>query len=468
MPVILASRSTAQSERFKTLADSVTGRPLTIALSVNEARHRIRQQHFETLIFDFDSLDENEAEAIRLLEDLPDGRQVRRLIFLSSRGLPVCESSVTKMLLACHCDPCMSDQQMRYLLSGHDSHNSLRQFRELSQFRVEYGDGSAWTYMPKLHSMLAQLRSVAQHDVTILLIGETGCGKTHLANLIHRSSPRHSDPFATVACGALPKDLIESELFGHVRGAFTGADRNKVGRFEATGRGTLLLDEVDTLSPSDQSKLLHIVETGQFQPVGSSQTRVSEARLVVASNLDLRRLVAEDRFRSDLFYRLSTLEFRIPPLRERMFDILPLAAQFIRWASLKHNVPIRRAEPEFLHRLQNYSWPGNIRELQNQMRRVVLLASNGLLKSSTLSPDIMAEQKTKRSLDRSTDSQPGDLRWDPCDHQGKPEKEFLQSALAAHDNNRSATARSLGISRFGLYKKLERVGLHTPLAVVER
>ncbi|MDB5390508.1 MAG: sigma-54 factor interaction protein, partial [Planctomycetaceae bacterium] len=198
------------------------------------------------------------------------------------------------------------------------------------------------TNTPKAKTMLSELEIAARHDVTILLIGETGAGKTFLSRLIHEVSPRRNDPFLTVACGALPADLIESELFGHVRGAFTSAHADKDGKFLAAGRGTILLDEIDVLGPEQQVKLLRVIESGDFEPVGSNRTVRSQARLIVASNLELQPLVQQGKFRPDLYYRLNMLKFELPPLRARKPDIIPLAQRFIADLSAKHNIKIDR------------------------------------------------------------------------------------------------------------------------------
>ena len=488
MSVLIAGRNTAQLDRLKALADSATGHLPLIVRSISEVRRHLDEQCFDALILDFDSFEDAavEVEILGFLEGLSERNQVRRLIFLSGQGLPLTVSPVSQLLLASHCHPATPDQQIGEMLCAQPNGTSLKQFRGLSRFQVGAGDGSYWTYSPEMRSILSQLESMAKHDVTILLIGETGSGKSHLARVIHQMSHRNSAKCHSVACGALPSDVIESELFGHVRGAFTGADRTKVGRFEAAGCGTLLLDEIDTLSLASQARLLHVVESGEYQPVGSAQTNVSQARIVAASNRDLRSLVAEGCFRIDLFYRLSTLEFRIPPLRERPHDILPLAAHFIQEMARTQNVPPKRAEVSFLRRILAYGWPGNVRELQNQMRRVVLLSGNGMLTADLLSPEIQAgasllssngtavngtkQNGTKQNGTKQNGTKqngtsqhnPDDSSWDLQDQIGKSERECLQSALAAHNNNRSATARAVGMSRFGLYKKMERLGLHSP------
>lgn len=310
------------------------------------------------------------------------------------------------------------------------------------------------TYTPSFFEVVDDLVRVADRNVTILLIGETGAGKTTLAKLIHSYSKRRGHPFQQLACGALPPDLIESELFGHVRGAFTGADRNKVGRFQAAGRGTLLLDEIDVLDVKQQTKLLKVIESGEYELVGSPDPQVSEARLVVASNVNLQQLADDGRFRLDLYYRLNVLEFRLPALRERSHDLVSLAMQFIEELKQELEVDITRVSRDFLQALQAYDWPGNLRELKNHLRRAVLFCSNGELTVNDLSAKVVQKQFAQ-PVERKLITAP--LRLN--EQVAQSEKEFLRQALEANGNNRTRTAKALGISRVGLYKKLRRLGL---------
>ena len=235
------------------------------------------------------------------------------------------------------------------------------------------------TFTPEMFDMMDEIKVAARHNVTVLLIGETGSGKTFLARLIHELSDRREDRFCTVACGALPPDLIESELFGYVKGAFTGADRDREGKFAAAGRGTLLLDEIDVLPLEQQAKLLRVIETGEYEPVGSNETQYSQARLIVASNYNLEELVRAGSFRTDLYYRLNILNFRLLPLRQRPWDIEYLARKFALEHSRTHGIPLRSIEPAFLETLRAYHWPGNIREMENVVRRAVLYCHRGVL-----------------------------------------------------------------------------------------
>ena len=241
----------------------------------------------------------------------------------------------------------------------------------------------------QVKSMLEDLAVAAEHDVTILLVGETGSGKTFLSRLIHEASPRRNEPFLHVACGALPRELIETELFGHAKGSFTSAHADKEGKFVAARKGTILLDEIDVLGPEQQVKLLKVIETGEFEPVGSNQTLTSQARLVVASNLDLQPLVDQGRFRPDLYYRLNMLKFEIPPLRKRKMDIIPLAKQFIRKFQQKHKISIARIDESLLQALVEYPWPGNVRELENVIQRAVIYCRDGKLTAETAPPHIL-------------------------------------------------------------------------------
>ena len=301
----------------------------------------------------------------------------------------------------------------------------------------------------------------ADKDVTMLLIGETGSGKTYLSNLIHEVSHRAEEPFITVACGALPGDLIESELFGHMRGSFTSAHADKDGKFIAAGRGTILLDEIDVLSPEQQVKLLRVIETGQFEPVGSNVTLESKARLVVASNLALEPLVEQGKFRPDLYYRLSMLKFEIPPLRSRKADIKPMAMSFIQDKAEKHEVTVHRIEQEFFNALTAYPWPGNVRELEYAIQRAVIYCREGVLMAEHLPSHILAgvagptNDPTVKLESRAVDQTSLEL----TDQMATTEKDLIEQALIRNNYNRTRTAKELGVSRVTLYNKMKRYRL---------
>lgn len=316
------------------------------------------------------------------------------------------------------------------------------------------------TNTPRLSRMLAELEVAAQHDVTVLLIGETGSGKTFLANLIHEVSPRRKEAFLHVACGALPNELIESELFGHAKGAFTSAHADKEGKFLAAGRGTILLDEIDVLGPEQQVKLLRVIETGEFEPVGSNKTLKSQARLVVASNLDLKPLVEKGRFRPDLYYRLNMLKFELLPLRERKADIGPLVKKFVAQSASKHGIKIERIDDSLFAALYAYPWPGNVRELENVIQRAVIYCRNGVLTADQLPYDILIGNAGPANdpTVQLTSGTVGNLST--LDRQiSLTERDIIEQTLLKNNFSRTNTAKELGISRVTLYNKMKKYGM---------
>ena len=316
------------------------------------------------------------------------------------------------------------------------------------------------TNSPVLKRMLEDLAIAAAHDVTILLIGETGSGKTFLSKLIHETSPRRNEPFLHVACGALPRELIESEMFGHSKGSFTSAHADKDGKFVAAGRGTILLDEIDVLGLEQQVKLLKVIETGEFEPVGSNRTLKSQARLVVASNLDLQPLVEGHRFRPDLYYRLSMMKFEIPPLRKRKVDIIPMAKKFIAKFAEKHRVTIARIEDSFLEALLDYPWPGNVRELEHVVQRAVIYCRNEILGAEQLPSHVVAG-KAGPANDPSVVL--GERRAAPdvtlSNQVALNEREIIEQSLFKNNFSRTRTAKDLGISRVTLYNKMKKYNM---------
>lgn len=357
------------------------------------------------------------------------------------------------------------------------------------------------TFTPDMFEMMDEIKVAARHNVTVLLIGETGCGKTFLARLIHELSDRCEERFCTVACGALPPDLIESELFGNVKGAFTGADQDREGKFAAAGRGTLLLDEIDVLPPDQQAKLLRVIETGEYEPVGSNDTQHSQARLIVASNYDLEDLVRNGTFRTDLYYRLNILSFHVPPLRARPWDIEYLARKFALEHSRTHGIRLRAIETDFLDALRKYQWPGNIREMENVVRRAVLYCQRGVLALNDLPSSIRAATQGRpmrtmpsmgafmnqgpphgfghrppgSSMNGHAATLPTSTKYnaEPAfseSHAGGPssslearvdmlERRIIEDALRRNNHRRKQTAAELGISRVTLYNKMKKHGL---------
>jgi len=434
-----------------------TGHGPIALTTLDEARTSLSEFSVDTLIMELDSLQTQMplANVRSFLEWMQSSGTVRRLLIACKSQISFELAPLFEFILACRIPMDESTFLLEHVLGESSPVGNLFELSKLEHRSIEAAGSSFTTQMKGMFPLLEQLKRIAVHDAAILLIGETGTGKSHLANIVHTLSPRSGERFVNTACGALPSSLIESELFGHTRGAFTGAVRNKIGRFEVAQGGTLLLDEIDTLGPSEQAKLLRVIETGEFEPVGSTETRHTDVRVIAASNVDLRDLAARNEFRSDLFYRMSVLEFHLLPLRQRSLDIVPLATDFISQAATERQIPVETVDIEFLYRLKEYPWPGNVRELRNQMSRAVMLSDSGCLAVDTLSPTIQSKGSSTTS-----DSLPQPReRWQLGMHMHESERKLLQSALEAHNNNRSATAKALGVSRAGLYKKMTRLGI---------
>jgi two-component system response regulator HydG len=320
---------------------------------------------------------------------------------------------------------------------------------------------------PSLLSLAARLGLAAMYDVTVLLTGETGTGKTFLARLLHKHSARREQPFVIVPCGAQPAGLFASAIFGHVKGSFTGAHQDQNGKFASAGRGTILLDEIDTLKSDQQTAILRIIETGEYEKVGDQKTFKSEARLIVASNSNLESAVDRGEFRADLFYRLNVMAFHLPPLRERRDDVALLARTFAAQFAEKFQKSLTDIAPDALKTLTSFPWPGNVRQLENVIQEAVLVCKGPLLTKDDL-PAAVSRPNNGKTLDcavtvgnmngsvnRNGSAVPSPLFRKCAEH----ERTLIHRTLAACLNNRSAAARTLGISRVTLHKKINQYGL---------
>jgi DNA-binding NtrC family response regulator len=305
---------------------------------------------------------------------------------------------------------------------------------------------------PSLLPLMDRIALVGRHEVTVLLTGETGTGKTYLARLIHDSSPRRPHRFLVVPCGALAANLVESELFGHMKGAFTGADLAKIGKFAAVGKGTLLLDEIDCLSPEQQAKLLRVIETGEFEPVGSNETQRCHGRIIAASNVKLEEAVERGQFRRDLYYRLNVMSFHLPPLRERARDIAPLVRGMAARFNTKFQKGLFSISAEAMAALERFGWPGNIRQLENAVQQAVLVSSGSTLLVSHL-PEAVQEYAVT-GMKNGRDSLFGAREL--------AERTIIQRALSSCSYRQASAAKALGISRVTMYNKMRKYDLVAP------
>ncbi|KUI98769.1 sigma-54-dependent transcriptional regulator [Vibrio sp. MEBiC08052] len=321
-------------------------------------------------------------------------------------------------------------------------------------------------FSPAMKNLMESLTLVAESGANILLTGENGTGKSLLASYIHQHSPRAEQEFISVDMSCIPDTLFESEMFGHVKGAFTDAKQQRIGRFELADGGTLFLDEIGNMPVTQQSKLLRVLEEKQFEKVGGAKTQRVDVRVVSATNANLNEMITERTFRQDLFYRLNTFEFRVPSLRERVEDIIPLIDRFVQIYTEKYRKPLGELTAEAIAILQSYGWPGNVRELSHVVERLVLLSQGETLDKQLLLrvlPDYQADDVSlafsSQSVVSSHDSVVADNR---ATYSGntysttleKIEQDVLKQRLDYFDGNAGQAAESLGLSRSAFYRRL--------------
>jgi two-component system, NtrC family, response regulator HydG len=305
---------------------------------------------------------------------------------------------------------------------------------------------------PKMKEVFEILALVAPTDATVLILGESGTGKELVANSIHQNSKRASQPFVKVSCAALPETLLESELFGHEKGAFTGAIARREGRFQLAHRGSLFLDEVGEMTPATQTKLLRVLQEKEFEPLGSPRTLKADVRVIAATNKNLEREVKEGRFREDLFYRLNVVPISLPPLRERKEDIPSLAAHFFAFYREKNKKELRDLSGKALDLLIRYDWPGNIRELENCIERAVIMARGEVIAPADLPPAIQALSTGVKES--------GGLALPSGISLQEVEKTLILKTLEDTGGNRTRAAEILGINRRTLQNKLKEYGIN--------
>jgi len=300
----------------------------------------------------------------------------------------------------------------------------------------------------KMQKVFNMIETVAGTEATVLIHGESGTGKTMVARCVHFNSPRRNARLVEISCGALPENLLESELFGHVKGSFTGAIATKIGKFEAARGGTIFLDEIDSLPLPLQVKLLRVLQDRKFEKIGSNETITADVRVTAAANQDLESLVAQARFRRDLYYRLNVVSVYLPPLRERVGDIPILADHFVNKYVERNHKEVLGISQEAIDQLCRYGWPGNVRELENAIERAIILTTGQYLTARDL-PEALQGATTARDTVKV-----GPLK----DELEVAEKQILEEALKQNEWNRHKTATTLGINRTTLYHKMKKYG----------
>lgn len=330
------------------------------------------------------------------------------------------------------------------ILGGAETFRDLRELEELKKEIASRGPNPVFgSKSESMEKLLAMLPAISDSMSSILIQGETGTGKEVLARTIHALSSRKDGPFIAVNCGAIPESLLESELFGYKKGAFTGADRDKPGRFALAEKGTLFLDEIGDISPALQVKLLRVLQEREYEPLGGTKAIRSDVRLVSATNADLSRLIADGTFRKDLYYRINVINLVLPPLKDRKEDIPDLAQAFLKTFAARMNKKIDGFAPEAFSRFYAYDWPGNIRELENVVERMVVLADSPIIGSAHL---------------------PGELNARTVPHavsqvRDEAERDCIIAALEAKGWKRAETATLLGMDKATLWRKMKKLGI---------
>lgn len=341
-------------------------------------------------------------------------------------------------------------------LSPHQLEEAMAKKRQTLRDSYQCGDGIVRTPESCMNAVCDKVRQVSPYDISVLLTGESGTGKELAARALHYNSLRWEKPFVVENCAALPDDLLESELFGYKRGAFTGAIEDRIGLFERANGGTVLLDEIGEVSPAFQVKLLRVLQEGEIRPLGCGKTRKVDVRVIAATNRDLEADVRAGRFREDLYYRLTPVTICMPPLRERIVDI-PVLAKALLDSAMRHlGKTVSGFSDEALACMQDYHWPGNVRELQNEIQHMLIMSEDNFLGAELLSPRVL---RAAPEEDEGTLEALAGLDGTLKDRIESLEASILRESLIRHRWNKSRAAKDLGLSRVGLRSKLERYGL---------
>ena len=428
------------------------------ASSVAQAATLLQRQDIQILITDVNMPRADGFELLRTVrERFPD------VVTIVITGYGTIESAVEAIKMGAYdyLTKPIDDDEIRLVVERATQQQSLiRENRSLKkQLDLRYSLDSVVGHDYKMLKIFDLIETVAETKTTVLISGESGTGKSLVARAIHHRSDRRNKPFIEVSCGAIPETLLESELFGHAKGSFTGAVADKDGKFKAAEGGTIFLDEINSASAALQVKLLRVLQERRYEPVGSNTTINADVRVILASNVDLKKEVEAGRFRQDLYYRINVVTIHMPTLVERIGDIPLLAEQFLQKYRAEVKKEILGFTPEAVQTLQRYHWPGNVRELENAVERAVVLCKGRHIEAGDLPGPILEDQPPAASTNgggtTAGEFKPMSLK----DALEEPERRIIEAALRVNNWNRQTTAEMLQINRTTLYKKMKRYAL---------
>jgi DNA-binding NtrC family response regulator len=426
------------------------GYQLETAAGYADALERLRQNSFDLVLADVRLRD---GDGFDLLEQCRRNWPAAQVILMTGYGSPDGAIEAIRAGAFDYITKPLIDNELLMTIERAISQRGVRQENDnlRAQLDRKYGMDNIVGRDPRMLKVFEMIGSVADTRATVLVTGESGTGKSMIARAIHRRSGRAKGPFVEVACGALPETLLESELFGHVAGAFTGAAGEKMGKFLQADGGTIFLDEIGTASPAMQVKLLRVLQELKFEQVGGTKTFEVDVRVVLATNEDLTRAVAEGRFRQDLYYRVNVINVELPPLRSRVSDIPMLAHSFLQQVREDSRREATGFADDAIATMERYHWPGNVRELQNVVERAVLLGKGPIITVADLPTEVRGSNGVVFTSAAGQKSLKEALEG--------PERQIIRDVLESNGWNRNATADQLGINRTTLYKKMKRLGL---------